>query len=203
MMSEQVETEETVLTDEVETATDETVVTTEETVEEKPTDGEGKSDKVEKDGAPEAYEDFKMPEGFEVDENLLGEAKPIFKELNLNQDQAQRLVDFQAKYMAQLAEAQNKAWNDTIDGWRTAAKDDKEIGGVAFKENVALAREAIKAYGNDEFKNMLNVTGTGDNPEMIRFLYKIGKAVSDDKVLQGQGPAAGKTAAQILYPDMK
>ena len=45
---------------------------------------------------PDEYADFSMPEGIQLDETMLAEALPVFKELELTQTQAQKLVDFQA-----------------------------------------------------------------------------------------------------------
>ena len=86
--------------------------------------------------------------------------------------------------------------------WVDTAKNDKEIGGKGFDATIALGREAVKIYANDEFRVMLNVTGVGNHPEMIRFLSKVGKAHSDDKILQGTKSSGSKDPAKILYPDM-
>src|SRR5882762_10933205 len=45
-------------------------------------------------GAPEKYEDFKLPDGYKMDETASKEVTAMFKELNLSQDQAQKLVDY-------------------------------------------------------------------------------------------------------------
>ncbi len=54
---------------------------------------------------PDTYADFVMPEGVELDSALLTEAAPLFKELGLTQDQAQKLVDFQAKQVQASSES--------------------------------------------------------------------------------------------------
>ena len=40
--------------------------------------------------APETYADFTLPEGVELDTALLTDAAPLFKELGLTQEQAQK-----------------------------------------------------------------------------------------------------------------
>src|SRR6266403_1426137 len=45
-------------------------------------------------GAPEAYTDFTLPEGVKLEGETLKSAQELFKDLNLPQDGAQRLVDF-------------------------------------------------------------------------------------------------------------
>ena len=60
-------------------------------------DGEGTPAEDKKEapaGAPEKYEAFTLPEGYEVDEQLLNEFTPTLKELGLTQAAAQKVMDF-------------------------------------------------------------------------------------------------------------
>ena len=65
----------------------------------KPKEGDNKDKKP--DGAPEKYE-FKPAEGQELDETALKEFEPIARELNLNQEQAQKFVDLYASKICLL-----------------------------------------------------------------------------------------------------
>ena len=98
-------------------------------------------------GAPEKYEDFKAPEGIELDKTQVEAFVPLAKELGLTQEAAQKLVDFYASNQAAAARAQETAWNATVDGWIAAAKSDKEIGGAALGENLAVAKKALDMFG--------------------------------------------------------
>ncbi len=163
-------------------------------------DGENAND------APEQYADFTMPEGVVLDPALVEKFSPIAKELNLSQDQAQSLVDLQTETLKAEKVKGDKLWDDTQAEWKAAGETDAEFGGEKYDENVGLAARAIKQFGNAEFNTMLLATGTGNHPEMIRFLWNIGKLIADDKILIGGGGAKdGKTVAQRLYSktDMK
>ncbi|HET9131900.1 MAG TPA: hypothetical protein VFO86_13180, partial [Terriglobia bacterium] len=48
------------------------------------------------EGAPEKYADFTLPEGFKFDDKTLEAATAVFKDLNLSQEGAQKLVDLYA-----------------------------------------------------------------------------------------------------------
>ena len=165
-------------------------------------DGKDDADKDDK-GAPEKYEDFKLPEGMEKDAALLEQALPVFTELNLTQDQAQKLIDLQTKHITEAAAAQQRAWDKTFEGWEASTKADAEIGGKDFDANVGVAKTAVKTFANEEFKEMLNSTGIGSHPEMVRFLFKVGKAISNDQVLQGEATGGPRDPAKTLFPDMK
>ena len=155
-------------------------------------------------GAPEKYVDFKIPEGMEIDKDLLEKSVPVLKELNLTQDQAQKLVDLQAGFTKQTAEKAAKAWKDTIDGWVNEAKSDKEFGGANFNTNLAIAKVGIKEFGDTQFSEMLEFTGVGNHPAMIRFLMKVGKVVKEADILQGSNRAGSDIdKAKILFPTMQ
>ncbi len=165
-------------------------------------DKDNKVDKS-KQGAPEKYEDFKVPEGMELDKNLLEESIPVLKELNLTQEQAQKLVDLQSKYATVQAEKTAQVWKETIDKWTTDSKTDKEFGGTKLNESITVSKLALKEFGNDGFKEMLDFTGIGNHPEMIRFLFKVGKLVKEDGILHGTNNSGGsKDPAKILFPTM-
>ena len=163
---------------------------------------DAKSDKA--DGAPaEGYAEFTVPEGMELNKEVAAEFMPVAKELNLTQDQAQSLVNLQSKQMQELSSAQEKTWADTQDKWREDSKSDKDFGGEKFDENVALAKTALDKLGTSELRDLLDVTGTGNHPEVIRLLVKVGKLIGEDNVnlgnVAGEGP---KDPARVLFPGM-
>lgn len=151
-------------------------------------------------GAPEAYADFTMPEGMDVDTALLEQAVPVFKELGLTQEQAQKLVDLQAQNVQASQQAQVDSFNQLKQDWLDQAKSDDEIGGDGFDENVSDARLFIDKFGTPELKTLLNDYGVGNHPEVIRAFARAGKLLKED-VPGGNGqPESGKKdRAEILY----
>jgi len=154
-------------------------------------------------GAPEKYEEFALPDGFERDDKQIEEASVMFKDMGLSQENAQKLVDFNAAALGKLAEAQAEAWETLSDEWAKASKDDKDFGGTKFNDSMVGIKQARDHFGNDKFMEMLDVTGVGNHPEMLRFMHKVGSAIKDDAILHG-GSAGGeqKTQAEIMFPGM-
>ena len=154
--------------------------------------------------SPDTYADFAMPEGVELDSALLAEATPLFKDLGLNQEQAQKLVDFQAKQVKASSESQVDAFNQLMNDWQDQSKNDKEFGGDKFEENVGIARSAIDKFGTPELKQLLEEHGVGNHPEVIRFMVKVGKLTAED--VPG-GTTTATSVAQdrvsLLYPNDK
>lgn len=166
------------------------------------TDKDAPGDKSKQTGAPEKYEAFKLPEGMEMDTARLEAFSPIAKELGLTQDNAQKLVEFYADAVKTTAEAQHKQWADTQTEWATSSKSDKEFGGAKFAENVSHAKKALEKFGTPELSELAEAYGMGNHPEFIRLLYRVGKAMSEDKMIAASGGGnPPRDAASILYPN--
>lgn len=160
------------------------------------TDGEGSQT------VPDTYADFAMPEGVTVDSALLSEATPLFKELGLTQEQAQKLVDFQAKQVQASSQSQVDAFNQLMNDWQEQSRNDKEFGGDAFDENIAVARSAIDKFGTPELKQLLEEHGVGNHPEVIRFMVKVGKLTAEDVPGGTTTPTSkAQDRVSLLYPN--
>lgn len=137
---------------------------------------------------------FDMPEGVEVDQASLDEFTGIAKELKLPADAAKKFVDLAAKREIVRAEAFAKQ----VETWGNEVKADPELGKA---ENLATAKKAIDTFGTPELRDLLNSTGMGNHPEVIRLALKIGKAISEDTFVAGRsgGNVAPRDHASILY----
>lgn len=147
------------------------------TEDDKPKDG--KTD--EPQGAPEAYADFTLPEGLDMDAGTLDAFKGLAKELNISQESAQKLVDLQStlatKQMEQMQEAVAKQSQD----WANQVYNDPELGGANFEKNAESAAKVIQAFGPQGLRQLLSDSGLGNNPLMFKFCHSISKAISEDK----------------------
>lgn len=152
-------------------------------------------------GAPESYADFTMPEGMEVDKAALEQFLPVARELNLTQEQAQKLIDIRSQQVEKQARAQQDSWNNTLTGWVDQGKKDAEFGGDNYDANVAIAQRALEKIGTPELREALNMSGMGNHPEVIRAFVRVGKLLETDSPVTPQGDGHKKTAAEVLYGD--
>lgn len=161
-------------------------------------------DQTKPQGAPDKYE-FAAPEGQEFDTQVIESFSEVSKELNLPQDAAQKILDkmgpvMQARQVAIIEKAR-------VD-WAESAQVDKEFGGDKLNENLATAKRALDTFGSDELRTLLKESGLGNHPEVIRFMYRAGQAISEDSmVTRGHG---GKVQAKsnadyatALYPSQQ
>ncbi|EKA6603860.1 peptidase [Salmonella enterica] len=162
--------------------------------EEKP--GEDKDKKPE--GAPEKYE-FKPAEGQELDTAALEQFEPIARELNLTNEQAQKMVDlYGTKIMPMVQQQQAEAWQKTTEQWAADVKADKEIGGDNLTSNLSAAQRALAQFGTPKLKEYLEGTGLGNHPELVKAFIKVGKAMSEDGMVTGK-ESGQRSAAEVLY----
>jgi len=161
---------------------------------------EGKS-ADEKTGAPEKYE-FTPQEGRVFDDAVIAAYSDVARELNLSNEAAQKVLDKVAPVMAERQLAQIEAAKAE---WETASKSDKEFGGEKITESLGTAKKALDAFGTPELKALLNESGLGNHPDVIRFMYRAGKAISEDKFVGGRPAAPGTNGslADKLYSNQK
>lgn len=154
------------------------------------------------DYQPLQASDFVFAEGVEADEAAIAEFLPVATELKLDKTGAQKLANLYTKLTSTQLEAQYSKWNELQDQWVESAKSDKEYGGANFDANIAVAKEALKAFATPEFNKMMDSTGVGNNPEFIRFAYRVGKQLKEAGVI-GQATAPNvKDPAKLLFPTM-
>ncbi len=132
----------------------------------------------------------------QFDDAVVGAFSEVAKELNLTQDNAQKVLDKMAPVIAARQVEQLQAASA---GWADAAKADKEFGGDKLAENLGVAKKAMDAFATEELRALLNESGLGNHPEVIRMFYRAGKAISEDSFVSGQGGKSNQGDARRLY----
>ena len=163
------------------------------------------------EGAPENYEfNAKVADApQELDPEVLTAFGDVAKELNLSQEAAQKVLD---KVAPVVQAKQAKALEDAKAGWVNDSQSDEEFGGENFDANLKTAKSALDTFGNDALKSLLVETGFGNHPEIIRFMYRAGKAISEDSYignsegadsLSTSGPKDFNAIANSLYSNQQ
>ena len=163
--------------------------------------GDGKGDEGK---APEAYDPFTIPEGYTVDEGLQTEFTATARELNLDQDGAQKLVDYAPKFIDKIQQANADRWNDIRKEWVQELKSDKDLGGQKINETQERAQRALRKFDpTGNLSSFLGSTGFGDNAELVRFLVRVDQATGEDKIVDGDAGNSQRSTADIMYGDSK
>lgn len=158
-----------------------------------------------------------------LDEKTLGEATTLFKELNLPQEGAQKLVDFHTKALSDAAQAPLDAFGNMVKEWGEKSAADPDIGPrmAQVKQNLGKAYDALVEVAGDkgpamretiaEFKSVMDLTGAGNHPAFIKVLNALANTIVEGKHVKGSGPSefgqgqtgARPTAAQAMYGQPK
>lgn len=137
-------------------------------------------------GQPYEWQDFTVPEGVQLNEEITTSFKSILEDAKLSpQEKAQSLLDLQGKLTQSLMESQEQAKAEQAQQWAAQIKADKELGGENYSKTVETAVKAIEQYGTPELRSLLNETGIGNHPELVKFCHRIGKALSEDGLVMG------------------
>jgi len=136
----------------------------------------------------EVVYEFKTPDGIELDKASVDEFKAIAKDLKLPADAAQKVVDLAVKREA----ANREAHKTMVKGWAEEVQNDKELGGDKLDQTLATCAKAIN-LGPPELKELLNNSGLGNHPAVVKWAFAIGKALSEDRFVAAQG---GQTKPQ-------
>ena len=152
------------------------------------------------------YTDFTMPDGITPDAKLLDGFKTLAKEAGLSQEAAQKFVTLQSENvkagmeaMVKEAEVQKVKMleqfkNDTI----------KELG-PDYQKELGFAARALNRFGTPELRKLMDDTGLGNHPLLVKAWVAIGKTMAEDTP---PGPAgaqpANSEAAQMrtMFPTM-
>jgi len=156
-----------------------------------------------------------VPDGFTLDEDLAKEIGPKFKGMNLNQTQAQELVDFYVTHTKEAANAPFELWRQTQENWVKEVRADPVLGPRIPQVTQSISRMIDTVAGANtkiaaDFRQAMDFTGAGNHPGFIRMFYEISKLITEGTHVAGRGPSpAGQrppgqmpSAAQAMYPNL-
>lgn len=170
---------------------------------------------------PPAYENWTIPDGVTVDDARLSEFTTMLGtfELTTKADHAevqkfgQNLVDYHVSEMKGLAEkvaADVSKLHETRDAqqrqtWLDSFINDQEIGGNQRETTLSSALRFIRLYGGTpeqqaEIAQVMNQTGAGNNPNLIRLLANAGKATTEGRPIPAKAPAPqSRSKVETMY----
>lgn len=190
-------------------------------------DGSGDEDAEQNEflGAPEGdYEITGLPEGVEVDKEVLAALAPVAKEMDLSSTAMSKLAQtYNDKILPHIAEAMQKdveaqvatirkEWDAQarleieggIDGDKKIEplkdKDGEPVyGGKSFAEVTQIAAKAIDRFGGPELRQALEESGFGNHPAMVKMAFLAGTKLKEDTFERGPTGGAPKSDAEIFY----
>lgn len=152
-------------------------------------------------GAPESYT-VTVPEGMTVDQGLVDNLTPVLQKHKVTQEAFQEIADIYSKHLQTQKSEQTKALADELATTRQEWKEEvKKDHGKALDEVLSYCARAIDQIGTPRLREFLDDTGLGDHPDMVKILYRAGKLLSEDPLVDPDinTPGGGTQDLSTLY----
>jgi len=105
---------------------------------------------------------------------------------------AQRLHEHEAN--------QRQQWQEQVNQWRKEVTADPHLGGTNLPATVARAQLALDRFDDGKrIGQMLEQTGYGNNPDVLRFFNRLADALVEDGLVQGQAGGAMPPLEERMY----
>lgn len=148
---------------------------------------------------PEPYR-LTLPEGVTVDQELLGAATPVFRELGLDDEQASKLAPLAVQVEQRVISGLNDEYVALRTDWAKQSRADPHLGGERWPETQRLLAVALDAAGAPrgcEFRKVMDQSGLGDHPAVIRVFRRLGEQI----LAANGGKPPQRSALENLYPN--
>ena len=126
-------------------------------------------------------------------------------QLGLTQDQAQNMLDLYASVQEEQNQANDQA---TADFAVNSQIELKREWGADYDGRLDQAQRAFGQFATPAFSELMDSTGLGNHPEVVKAFAKIGAMLGEDKLIVGTGlgqsrvtPHDAKDQIQSLYSD--
>lgn len=165
-----------------------------------PQEGESWDNFYNKIGRPET------PEGYDFGEDggRLDFYRNATHQLGLTQDQAANML----KLYATVEEQNQKAAQQRNADFAVDSQINlKREWGTNYDSKIDYAQRAFAQFSSKEFSQLMDETGLGNHPELLKAFSKIGEAMGDDQLIVGTGragaisPQQAKEEIESLYRD--
>lgn len=151
-----------------------------------------------------------LPKDAQIEASAIERVTTFAKDHKLAPDVAQKALDLADAEVKADRNKQNVLATESFKTmatkqWVEDVKADTEFGGDKYLVTVEEVKRAADRFLTDADREVLNTTGWGNHPMLVKMFARIGRAISNDKLVNGNsgGAPSPKTDAQALYPNMK
>lgn len=128
---------------------------------------------------------LKPPVGVDANDPGFLKFKKYAEEHRLTQAQAEKALTLYIESAQDGLAKQRAEAAATKATWAKLTQADPEIGGDKLPTTLTLARRALEKFGTSNLKAVLNESGLGNHPEVIRLLARTAKAALSEDTFIG------------------
>lgn len=131
--------------------------------------------------SPDGYE-LVFDESVQIDQDVLTNFKGMAHGLKLTNEQTQNLANFYNKVQFDAAAKFIDNRNNELTTTESALKQE---WGANFESEMAIVEKTKQQFMSPELRESLEATGFGNNVNLVKFMHKVGKAISEDSFIEG------------------
>jgi len=140
--------------------------------------------------SPDEY-DFEIPEDIPADQDYLATVREAAHKAGITNEQLKTLVESNNEFVAARLKAQQ-------DQTQQAEQQLKSEFGDQFDQKMELTKRWLMNEGGKELAEELEATGLGNNPNLIRFLFKNAEKIEGEGSTVASDSPATKDEAGFL-----
>lgn len=151
-----------------------------------------------------------LPKDAAIEADAVERLTAFAKANSLSPETAQKALEHAnaevAADRAKQTEANTQAFQTLArETWVNELKADKEFGGEKFDATVIESKRAADRFITAEEKKILDETGWGNHPLLVRIMARVGRGMGNDTLVTGGGMGGGshKSTAELLYGGSK
>lgn len=161
---------------------------------------------------PDGLDEIKGVDGLEYAQGELEELKTLCKDHSLDPKAAQAILDWQAKFAKVADEKRTESLqSEMMEFVRKESEKNRNLvrkewgeDPAVVAENEAAVARAMRKFSDDGFRKLMNESGLCNHPDVVRFVMKVGKAISDDRFISGRnGGGVKQDLAHRMFPESK
>lgn len=143
------------------------------------------------------YAEVTLSENSLISPAMLEAFKQHAAQIKLPAQSVQQWIRLEETRLQQIAQEEHENRQEQQRAW---AQQTQAQWGNTWQEEVSGAVRAADAFGGPELRQLLEETGLGNHPAIIRTFAEVAKRMSEDKSVRGVASAStDKTFTQALY----
>jgi hypothetical protein len=149
---------------------------------------------------PLAAADLTIDPSMTVDEATRDEFLAVVNDRALApKDMANKLIGLQTKMMKAQSEKSTELYTKMQTDWQNEVRADKDVGGDKLDGVLSGISRVVDKYGSAELRQMMDITGVGNNVHMVRFMNKLAVVLNEPSFVPGSPVGSKKSQADTLY----
>lgn len=143
------------------------------------------------------YDKLELPENLKGQEENFAAFKKLAARLHLPAETAKELLQWEAAAAEQGQKIAQTQRADILQKW---TEQSKALFGPSYQREIARALDAAARFGGEELRTLLDVTGLGSHPVIVKTFHQISQQISEDVSVSGKNKnSTDKTFAEALY----